>query len=90
MAGGVLLAASSAKRDREAQRDLFRQKLGASLLGRGWELVSATVGRDKQNAPVWLVSVRGTEGVSSLQVRLPKAMKPYDEQAVSTILAQLA
>lgn|GEM_PF-1054520 len=90
IAGGVLLAASAAKQDREKQRDSFRQKVRDDLLSRGLELLSATVGRDKQNAPIWLVSVRGPEGIEDQRILLPKSASPYGDQAVSSIVAAFA
>ena len=87
IAGGVLLAASAAKQDRERQRDSFRQKVQEDLHRRGLQLLSATVGRDKQNSPIWLVSVRKPEGIEDQKIRLPKSANPYGDQAVSSILA---
>jgi hypothetical protein len=87
IAGGVLLAASAAKQDREKQRDSFRQKIRDDLLSQGLELLSATVGRDKQNALIWVVSVRDPKGIKDQSIRLPKSASPYDDQAVSHIVA---
>ncbi len=88
--GGTLLLASSAKRTRDEQRESFRRQLERHLKERGYDLLAATVGRDRENTAVWQVNVRGPGGIAGHRVLVPASVSPYDERVFSHILQQIA
>jgi len=84
--GGLLLAASSAKQERDLRRETFRFHLDKALSKQGIQLKSATLGRGAENVPVWLVTVLRPAGLQTLRFPLSSKEDPYEPSWVPSLV----
>jgi hypothetical protein len=88
--GAVLLAASSAKSEREGRRAQFRDRLRKKLNREDFEVRSLTFGRGPANEPVWLVTVRDGTELRTERVPLGRDADPYEDAQIDHIVARFA
>lgn len=82
-----LAAASVAQRKREEQRARVRNSLAHALGVRGYKLLSASVGRSRNNAAFWALTVAdSSKQLRTLRVQLAPTEDPFSESAVQRAL----
>lgn len=83
--GVGLLAASEGQGRAEHRRQRFEDAVRNALVAGGVSLVGAALGRGRDNAPFWELTLESVEGVWTQRVDLDRGMEPFAPAAVDRI-----